>query len=127
MPAAHQANLGWHTQRAAFQHHHIGLPLAVGFSGVDALLRTHAEIHHIHNCLKNRGDNRGTTRRSDNQPQITIFGNNGRCHGRKHAFARCHGVLGIAQKPKLVGVIGLDGEIIHFIIQKKAGTAHHHF
>mgnify|MGYP006234364949 CR=1 FL=1 len=99
----------------------------MGFAGIDALLGAHAEIHHIHNSLKNRSDDGRTPWGADNQPQIIVFGHDGWRHRRQHALARCHSVLGIAQKPELIGVVGFDGEIIHFVVQKKAAPLHHHF
>ena len=99
-------------------------PLVVHAWGADGGLYVHIVINYIHDHLQGGGDNAGTARAAGNQHVPAVFTHDGGRHGTEHALAGLDLVGFAADQAIGVGGTGPGAEIVHFVVQQKAGTRH---
>ena len=84
----------------------------------DGVLQTHSLIEHVENDLRDRRDDRGTTRRADDQLEIAgAVEHNRRGHRRQHPFGGLNRVGLALHQTVHVWLTRRRCEVVHLVIQ----------
>src|SRR6185312_1084054 len=102
----------------------VGQPLMVEFGGIDGFFGAHAKIEDIDKCLEDRSSDRRTAGGAYHEGRPAIVENDRGRHRAEHSFARGDGVCLRAHRAIHVRNAWFDAKIIHFVVQKEAGSAY---
>src|SRR5690242_10613119 len=107
-----------------FHQDAIGQPLMMKTRSVDSGLGVHAEAHPVENGEKDGGDDGGAAGRAGDEAEFAVAQENGGGHGTERTVAGSDGVgVGLNKTEEGIGYAGLGGEVVHFVVEEKAGAA----
>src|SRR5215472_6679314 len=104
----------------------VGQPLVVEAPRLDGLLRRHAVIDDVQDRLEHRGDDPRTAGAAEDEKDAAVLLDQGRGHRRERALAGGDRVRLALDETIEVRRAGLDGEVVHLVVQKKAGARGDH-
>jgi hypothetical protein len=99
-----------------------GRPLVVESGGGEGFGGFHAVVDDVGDGEEGLGDDGGAAGGADGEDGAAVVENEGGAHAGEGAFAWGDGVGFGADEFEGVGDAGLDGEVVHFVVEEDAGA-----